>query len=194
MEDAVLFQQLTDVTHLLMVCDGHGGAEVAQLVAKILPNTLKTDTDFKAGKYSSAISNTFKKVDEVICSAKGEEDLRSLNKALGGKKIEPDDKVGYRAGTTCLVLLLTKDKYYVGNVGDSRAVLSRNSKAVALSTDHKPDSAGEKERIENAGGYVHNGRVNNSLALSRALGDFEFKHFSNRSYEEQAVISVPDVL
>ena len=81
----------------------------------------------------------------------------------------------------------------MANAGDSRAVLSRNHKALALSEDHKPDLEIEKERIEKAGGYVHNGRVNNSLALSRSLGDFEFKHFSTRPYEQQAVISLPDV-
>jgi len=32
------------------------------------------------------------------------------------------------------------------------------------------------------------------LALSRSLGDFEFKHFSNRPYQEQAVISLPDII
>lgn len=89
---------------------------------------------------------------------------------------------------------MTKDKYYVANAGDSRAVLSNNNKAVTLSNDHKPDLPSEKERIQKAGGYVHNGRVNNSLALSRSLGDFEFKHFSNRPYDQQAVISLPDVI
>lgn len=34
---------------------------------------------------------------------------------------------------------------------------------------------GERVRIENSGGYVINGRVNEVLALSRAFGDFNFK-------------------
>lgn len=38
------------------------------------------------------------------------------------------------------------------------------------------------------------GRVNGSLSLSRSFGDFEYKHFSDRSYEEQAVTSLPDVI
>lgn len=49
------------------------------------------------------------------------------------------EKVGYRAGTTAVVMLMTKSRYYVANIGDSRAVLSRSYSAVALSTDHKPD-------------------------------------------------------
>ena len=133
MEDAVLYEQITDDVQLFAVCDGHGGPEVAHLIAKTLSATLKTDTDFKSGKYGQALTSTFKKLDELICSQRGEEQLRGLNKSLSGKPLEPDDKIGYRAGTTCIVVLLTKDKYYVANAGDSRAVLSRNHQAVALS-------------------------------------------------------------
>ena len=139
MEDALIIEQLADDIHVLAVCDGHGGPEVAHLIAKSLPSTLKTDTDFKSGNYRQAIVSTFKKLDELICSQRGEEQLRSLNKSLSGKPLSPDDKIGYRAGTTCIIMLITKDKYIVGNIGDSRAVLSRNHQAVALSEDHKPD-------------------------------------------------------
>jgi serine/threonine protein phosphatase PrpC len=62
-----------------------------------------------------------------------------LNKSLGGKALEVDDKIGYRAGTTLALLLLTKDKFYMANAGDSSVILSRNNQAVALSNDHKPD-------------------------------------------------------
>jgi serine/threonine protein phosphatase PrpC len=42
---------------------------------------------------------------------------------------------------------LTKDRLYAANVGDSRAVLSRGHIAVPLSTDHKPETPSEKNRI-----------------------------------------------
>lgn len=67
---------------------------------------------------------------------------------------------------------MTKDRYFVANIGDSRAVLSRDDTAVPLSTDHKPDVPTEKNRIEKAGGFVKLGRVNGTLSLSRSFGDF----------------------
>jgi len=73
------------------------------------------------------------------------------------------------------------------NIGDSRAVLSRNGTAIDLSRDHKPNDPIERSRIEAAGGSViwhgHSDRegtpipgtglyrVNGNLALSRAIGD-----------------------
>ena len=47
--------------------------------------------------------------------------------------------------------------------------------AVELSKDHKPDLPEERSRIIKAGGEVVEGRVNGMLALSRAVGDFDYK-------------------
>jgi len=62
------------------------------------------------------------------------------------------------------------------NVGDSRAILSRDGIAVDLTRDHKPNEEKEKERILATGetiewdAYCHVWRVRN-LSLSRAIGD-----------------------
>lgn len=70
---------------------------------------------------------------------------------------------------------MTKTEIYCANAGDSRTVLCKKSKAKDLSEDHKPELPSERNRIEKANGYVEDKRVNGMLALSRALGDFEFK-------------------
>jgi protein phosphatase 2C family protein 2/3 len=51
----------------------------------------------------------------------------------------------------------------------------------------------EKNRITAAGGFVDFGRVNGNLALSRAIGDFEFKKSAELSPENQIVTAFPDV-
>jgi len=79
------------------------------------------------------------------------------------------------AGCTANVIMITKTEILCANAGDSRAVLSKKGKAKDLSTDHKTDLPGEKRRIERANGYIEEGRVNGMLALTRAMGDFEYK-------------------
>lgn len=63
-----------------------------------------------------------------------------------------------------------------------------------MSFDHKPTNEGEKARIVAAGGFVDFGRVNGNLALSRAIGDFEFKKSADLSPEQQIVTAYPDVI
>lgn len=44
-----------------------------------------------------------------------------------------------KTGCTAHVLLITKNRYFIANTGDSRSFLCRNNKAYPLSFDHKPD-------------------------------------------------------
>ncbi|KAL7464075.1 hypothetical protein ACHAXS_004414 [Conticribra weissflogii] len=83
----------------------------------------------------------------------------------------------------------SKNSRYIAtaNIGDSRAVLSRNAHAIDLTQDHKPNLPSERRRVESLGGTVDwcgevdsDGnpvkdmgvyRINGNLALSRAIGD-----------------------
>ena len=52
---------------------------------------------------------------------------------------------------------------------------------------------GEKSRIEKAGGFVTDGRVNGNLNLSRAMGDLEYKKDLKLKPEEQLITVIPDI-
>ena len=106
------------------------------------------------------------------------------------------------AGSAALILLLTPSYIICANAGDCRAILCKRSSSlppkekvakqsqmkrrggsqksqfdvIPLSFDHKPDNPGEEKRIIQAGGSVSDGKVDGLLALSRGLGDFNFKH------------------
>ena len=98
-----------------------------------------------------------------------------------------------RSGSTAIVAFVTPTHIIVGNCGDSRCMLVRGRTAVAMSEDHKPYNDVEKTRIINAGGHVTMKRVNGDLAVSRALGDFTYKHMDHLPAEAQQVSAEPEV-
>lgn len=88
---------------------------------------------------------------------------------------------GKSSGCTAVVAFVEvkneKRVLYTGNVGDARAVLCRNGKAVRLSYDHKGSDQQEAKRIMDLGGFMMNNRVNGVLAVTRSLGDCVMKEF-----------------
>lgn len=98
-----------------------------------------------------------------------------------------------RSGSTAVGILLSPDHLFFINCGDSRAVLYRNSHVCFSTLDHKPCNPREKERIQNAGGSVMIQRVNGSLAVSRALGDYDYKSVDGKGPTEQLVSPEPEV-
>ncbi|KAJ6218030.1 hypothetical protein RDWZM_009187 [Blomia tropicalis] len=101
---------------------------------------------------------------------------------------------GGGSGCTAIVAIIKNNTLYVANVGDSRAVLSREGKAIEMSEDHKPEDDLEKQRILKAGGEVTiDGRVNGGLNLSRAIGDHIYKRNDSLPDEEQMVTALPDI-
>mmetsp|Transcript_36544 Transcript_36544/g.66264 ORF Transcript_36544/g.66264 Transcript_36544/m.66264 type:complete len:335 (+) Transcript_36544:91-1095(+) len=68
--------------------------------------------------------------------------------------------------------------------------------AVVETIDHKPNFWLERARIEAAGGKVLGGRcsrVDGNLAVSRTIGDFDFKGDERRTVAEQKVSCLPDI-
>jgi len=154
------------------VYDGHGGTTAAAFCGENLHRILVTMPAFKSGKYRIALKDTFLAADRLV---KG--DPAFLSKP---------------SGSTATAILVSEDTIYVANAGDSRTILSINGKAKPMSFDHKPTDPGEQTRVEQAGGRVKDGRVNEHLALSRAIGDFDFKNDGSKP-ESQPVSVFPDI-
>lgn len=78
---------------------------------------------------------------------------------------------------------------YLVNIGDSRTtILQPSSNLYTSTTDDKPSSQSEMERIVKSGGHVtfHNvARVNGILSVSRAFGDFGLKRTATRKTGNQ---------
>ena len=109
------------------------------------------------------------------------------------KQLELTDDIKDRSGTTAVCVLISPDHFFIANCGDSRALLCRNGEAKLCTTDHKPIVPSEKKRIQDAGGTVIFQRINGSLAVSRALGDFEYKCVVGKGETEQLVSPEPDI-
>jgi len=156
------------------VYDGHGGSNIAKFAGQNVHKRLVTEETYKQKDYGAALKRAFLGTDEDI--------------------LANPTYVREPSGCTAVAALVTNDnKIYVANAGDSRAVLSVKGEVKPLSFDHKPSNDVEKARISGAGGYIEYGRVNGNLALSRALGDFEFKKNTALGAEKQIITADPDI-
>lgn len=124
--------------HVWGVMDGHGeeGHFVSEFVKSKLPLALEK-LDIRANPQKACIDAV-----EDVCQQLAQSGI----------------KCGM-SGTTCVFSVLVDTTMYCANIGDSRCVFAKlqedNSfKAEDFSSDQKPDSPGEKERILKSGGRV----------------------------------------
>lgn len=96
------------------------------------------------------------------------------------------------SGCTAVCALVSPTHLFIANCGDSRAVLYDGTRPKFVTEDHKPLNPKERKRIIDAGGCATQ-RINGTLAVSRALGDFEFKKDILRGPCEQLVSPEPEV-
>lgn len=170
MEDDHTLQLLED-GGFFGVYDGHSGGGTAQFCGEHLFRFVSETKAFEAGEITQALYDGFIAIDKHLYALPKHE----------------------RSGCAAVVLFIKGDDIYCANAGDSRCVMCRNGAVDALSTDHKPFSPAEQTRIERAGGFVLNRRVNGILALSRGIGDFGFKTNVQVPWDLQAVTSAPEV-
>ncbi|XAR48555.1 Phosphoprotein phosphatase [Bertholletia excelsa] len=160
MEDYHVAKFLQEQEHelgLFAIYDGHLGDRVPAYLQKHLFANILKEEEFWTDPGRS-ISKAYEKTDQAILS-------QSSNLGRGGS-------------TAVTAILINGRRLWVANVGDSRAVLSREGQAIQMTTDHEPNT--ERGSIEDKGGFVSNmpgdvARVNGQLAVSRAFGDKSLK-------------------
>ena len=171
------------------VFDGHGGKEVSLYVKEIFAKKLTELEEFKAKEYEDSLRKIFYDIDVGMQNKEGQDGLKMVQQKYGASEggmlmyDRDNDNIAQYTGCTAVVVMITPEHIICANAGDSRSILSRSGKVVALSEDHKPENAGERKRIEDAGGFVEENRVNGSLNLSRSLGDFEYKSNKQKDYK-----------
>ncbi|BHF72026.1 Protein phosphatase 1B [Sparganum proliferum] len=164
------------------VFDGHAGAQVSSHCAS---NLLRHILDTPVFKDMVASSEKQHSIDEIKAAIV--EGFLAFDASL------LHDNPSEKSGSTAVVAFVTPKHIYFANCGDSRGILLRNSSPSFATEDHKPSSPGERRRINNAGGHVILSRVNGSLAVSRALGDFDYKQVKGTPPSDQLVSPEPDV-
>ncbi|CAL5419423.1 unnamed protein product [Camellia sinensis] len=145
---------------------GHGGARAAEYVKQNLFSNLISHPKFISDT-KCAIADAYNHTDSEF--------------------LKSENNQNRDAGSTASTAILVGDRLLVANVGDSRAVICKGGNAIAVSRDHKPDQTDERQRIEDAGGFVMwagTWRVGGVLAVSRAFGDRLLKQY---------VVADPDI-
>ncbi|XP_052739271.1 uncharacterized protein LOC112053153 [Bicyclus anynana] len=217
MEDlfSVAYQQTEDERDLeyafFGIYDGHGGGEAAAFAKEHLMDSIVKQRQFWSDND-----------EDVLKAIRNGYMLTHLNM---WKEVEnwPKTVTGLpsTAGTTASVAFIRRGKIYIGHVGDSAIVLgyqkddSEEWAAKPLTSDHKPESTAEIERIQRCGGKViskagvprvvwnrprpgHKGPIKKTtpmdeipfLAVARSLGDL----WSYNPQNDEFIVSPdPDV-
>lgn len=168
------------------IFDGHAGSNASLYCAENLLECVLSSDDFKAAIKSGPSSPDLEQLKIGIKMGFFELDKTMRESPTWSNG---DDK----SGTTAVTTMITPEHFIFANCGDSRAILCSDKKVTFNTVDHKPSNPDEKLRIEKAGGSVMIQRVNGSLAVSRALGDFEYKMDFTIDPSEQLVSPEPEI-
>lgn len=146
MEDTIIAYKFDPKTSVYGVIDGHGGAEVAKYAAKRIPELYMTYKQVSIGSFSE------------VC--------RQLNKEFVQNNIT--------GGATIALAIVSPHSIGCANLGDTRAVIfSKSGDVISMTYDHKPSVPSELVNVKEELAFVVNNRIEDKLAISRALGDFD---------------------
>lgn len=122
------------------VFDGHGGEECSEFLEKNFLNYLVENANFPFDIKLSMVE-ACQKVEE------------GFFKEFCKDKIEDSNF----SGSCALIAVVFDNKVYIGNIGDSRAIMSicGGTKVKQLTMDHKPDNVREFERALKNGSKIY---------------------------------------
>eukprot|EP00026_Physarum_polycephalum_P000597 Phypoly_transcript_00598.p1 GENE.Phypoly_transcript_00598~~Phypoly_transcript_00598.p1 ORF type:complete len:432 (-),score=105.57 Phypoly_transcript_00598:1020-2315(-) len=185
-EDRKIIQTVSGVL-FCGIFDGHDGSKASEYCAKYLVKNITSQKVFSKS-LPTALELGFNKTDKKFLD-----------------KMESSGSTAILAVVDTTKKQTSKNTLYIANVGDSRCVACVDGKAIALSTDHKPNLPEETARISKTmhdvqvtteivmGQRVKIARIDGMLAVSRAMGDMDFKDDPTKPISEQAVSSVPEI-
>mmetsp|Transcript_39636 Transcript_39636/g.60685 ORF Transcript_39636/g.60685 Transcript_39636/m.60685 type:complete len:182 (+) Transcript_39636:780-1325(+) len=165
-EDRMTFKerfQNSDLNAFYAVFDGHAGCEAAHFSKEVLGRRLEQHVNLKS---EWGLNDSLRKV----CKSIDDEFLQIANASR------------LKAGTTLLVAMLFSGKFTLANLGDSSAHLLKTTGQISkLTADHTPDREDEYNRIVGNNGFISKkdniSRVDGSIAVSRAIGDRQYKQY-----------------
>ncbi|XP_050670315.1 uncharacterized protein LOC126969063 isoform X3 [Leptidea sinapis] len=158
--EALFGIETTEPTSFYAVYDGHAGTAAAHYCTAHLHRFLVESPHF-TNNLKRALRDAFLRTDaEFIRKSKHECQLSG--------------------GSTAVVVCVRGRQMFVAWAGDSLALVAQRMRVMQLVYPHKPSRKDEKDRIERMGGsvlYYGTWRVNGQLAVSRAIGDANYKPY-----------------
>jgi len=161
------------------ILDGHGGIHVAQIVNKLLIKLLFNST------LIYPISNT--KINKIY------EYIQFILKKT---------TIANACGCTALVVIIYLDKknnkcIQIINLGDCRAIISRNGLTIQLTKDHRPCNIDEIKRIKHVNSLLKYNETKRDIYLDRA-GDWRVGDLSvSRAFGDldniPQITHIPDI-
>jgi len=147
------------------VYDGHGGKEAANFASENLHKVLAEEIN----KEGADLFSNSEKVIEVM----------KRTYLATDEKLKTSVPTHHGCTSVTVLVTGTRDnrQLFAANVGDARAVLCRDGKAIRLTEEHKASDQVEAKRITDAGGFIIHGRVNGQIIITRSLGDHLMKEF-----------------
>ncbi|KFH13489.1 protein phosphatase 2C domain-containing protein [Toxoplasma gondii VAND] len=148
------------------VYDGHNGEEAVNYVQEHLHKNIFRSRSFH-GDVSKAIRAGFIATDNALRSM--------VMEKIRGEGFEDQDISPFSSGTTACTAVVRDMQLYIGNLGDSRCVLSRAGRSHLITVDHScRTNADEQQRVREDGGhYDTDGYLNGAIGVSRAFGAFD---------------------